>query len=119
MTLSVHGVHCELGEALKLHATEKLSTLDEKYFGRGLDASVTLSKTESKQFRVNIVQHSANKTFQADAVSRDAHQALDSACTKLAKQMRRMKQRIRDDHHNRDKRRLDRDLNESLIVPAS
>lgn len=119
MTLSVHGIHCDLGDALKAHATEKLSTLNEKYFGRGLNASVTVSKTESKQFRVNILQHSGNRDFQADAVARDAHKALDLASAKLAKQMRRMKARVRDDHRNLEKRAIDRSLNESLIVPAN
>ncbi len=119
MTLSLRGIHCDLGQALKDRATEKLTSLDEKYFGRGLNASVTISKTERKRFRVNIIQHTGNRDFQADAASRDAHRALDKACEKLAKQMRRTKQRVRDDHRNRDKRALDRSLNESLIVPSN
>ena len=99
MTLSVHGVHCDLGEALKTHVTEKLQSLDEKFFSRGLDATVTFSKTETKGFRANIVAHVGHKTYQADSAGKGAHQALDAAANLLAKQLRREKQRVRDSHH--------------------
>lgn len=116
MTLSVHAIHCESGDAFKEHALLKLSQLDEKYFGRGLNASVTLSKTEGKKFRTNIVFHSGPRDFQADAVSHNAHRSLEKASAKLAKQLRRMKARVRDDHRNRAKKQLDNALNESLVV---
>ncbi len=99
MTLSVHGVHCDLGDALKTHVAEKLQTLDQKFFGRGLDATVTFSKTETKGFRANIVAHVGHKTYQADSAGKGAHQALDSAANLLAKQLRREKHRVRDSHH--------------------
>lgn len=108
MTLTVHGVHCELGEALKIHAAEKLQALDEKYFGRGVNASVTFSKTEHKGFRANIITHVGTRTYQADATAKDAHKALDAAAGKLGKQMRREKARVRDSHHGAKlKARLD------------
>lgn len=107
MTLTVHGVHCELGDALKAHVTEKLQTLDEKYFGRGVNASVTFSKTEHKGFRANIITHVGSRTYQADAIARDAHKALDAAASKLSKQLRRDKSRVRDGHGAKMKARLD------------
>ena len=116
MTLSVHGVHCDLGQAIKKHAEAKLASLDEKYFGRGLNASVTISKTEKKLFRTNIVYHTGNRDYQAEAVARDAHVALEKASNKLGKQLRRMKAKMRDNHHNREKLRLDETLNESLAA---
>lgn len=99
MTLSVHGVHCDLGEALKTHVSEKLGGIHEKFFGRNLEASVTFSKTETKGFRANIVTHVGHKMYQADATAKDAHMALDVAANKLAKQLRREKTRQRDSHH--------------------
>ena len=117
MTLTVHGVHCELGEALKAHVTEKLQTLDEKFFGRGVNASVTFSKTEHKGFRANIITHIGSRTYQADATAKDAHRALDAAASKLTKQLRREKNRVRDGHGARMKARLD-ELIETRSVTA-
>lgn len=99
MTLSVHGVHCDLGDALKTHVTEKLSSINEKFFGRDLDATVTFSKTQTKGFRANIVAHVGHKTYQADCAGKGAHQALDAAANLLAKQLRRDKHKVRDSHH--------------------
>lgn len=107
MTLSIHGNHCNLGEALKEHAVQKMQTISEKYFGRALDATVTFSKTENKGFRANIVNHVGNRVYQADAVGRNAHMALEIAADKLAKQLRRTKTRVRDDHHAREKAQLE------------
>lgn len=99
MTLAVHGVHCDLGEALKVHVSEKLQAIHQKYFGRKLEASVTFSKTESRGFRANIVTHVGHKLYQADATAKDAHLALEGAANKLARQLSKDKARVRDSHH--------------------
>lgn len=106
MTLQIHGKQCDLGNALKEHADETLRALDEKYFGLGVNATITFSKTEHKGFRANIVNHVGHKIYQADATGRNAHIALSNAADKLAKQLRRTKTRVRDDHHNREKSRI-------------
>ncbi len=116
MTLSIHGNHCNLGDALKEHAVQKMQTLSEKYFGRSLDATVTFSKTENKGFRANIVNHVGNRVYQADAVGKTAHLALETAADKLAKQLRRSKTRVRDDHKNRQKEMLDSVLEETAFA---
>lgn len=116
MTLSIHGNHCDLGESLKAHATQKMQALAEKYFGRSLDASVTFSKTENKGFRANIVNHVGHRVYQADATGRTAHLALEAASDKLAKQLRRDKTRVRDDHKNRQKERLDNALEQGALA---
>ncbi|MFK7838879.1 MAG: ribosome-associated translation inhibitor RaiA [Bdellovibrionales bacterium] len=103
MELSVHGKQIDVGEALRTHVTDKLEDLNEKYFNHATFATVTFSKEGHGKPRIKThinVQLGKNIMVAADSVDPDPYAAFESAATKVGKQMRRYKKKLRD-HHDR------------------
>lgn len=99
MDIRVSGHQVETGSALQDHATERLNTIVEKYFGGGVSAHVTFNKAPANAFGCDIVAHvMQGLTVKGHAEAHDAHQALDKASEKIDKQIRRYKRRINDRH---------------------
>lgn len=100
MNISVTGRHMSVGQSLTLHIEEALKTISNKYLGRATDAIVVLDKSGS-QFQASITLHAGTKsgiTIQAEDTSDEAYAAFDGAATRLAKQLRRYKNRLTDHH---------------------
>ena len=99
MDIRVSGHQMETGAALQDHADERLNGIVEKYFSRALSSSVTFGKGPGGSFTCDIVTHVTNgMVLKAHGDAHDAHQALDQAATKLEKQLRRYKRRLKDRH---------------------
>ena len=43
MQYNIQGHHLDVGDALKTHIQDKLDTINEKYFNRGIEATVTMT----------------------------------------------------------------------------
>ena len=101
MELAIHGKQMDVGDALRAHVTDRLEDINSKFFNRAIDVGVTFSP-ESHSFVKAHVSLRVGKDImvQATAVESTAHLAFDSAADKVAKQLRRYKQRLRD-HHER------------------
>lgn len=100
MDISVNGKSLNVGDALKAHVVEELTTTVAKYFSRAHDASVTISR-ERHQFRVDICVHPLKSMIvNGHANAQDAYAAADSAIERIGKQLRRYKRRL-NDHHKR------------------
>lgn len=111
MQLSINGKQMDLGDALRAHITDKLEDINEKYFGRAIEAIVTLSPEGSAFTKTHVsIRIGKDIMVRADAKDTDPYASFDSACEKVAKQMRRYKTRLRD-HHER--------LNEDVYTAAS
>lgn len=110
MQLSINGKQMDLGDALRAHITDKIEDINQKYFNRAIDATVTLSP-EGKAFTKSHVSIRVGKDIMvmADAKDTDPYASFDSAAEKVAKQLRRYKKRLRD-HHER--------LEEHNVIPA-
>lgn len=92
MPMTITGVHCDLGEALKYDAQTQLQALASKFGARdGLDAQVTVSRDNKGWFKAGIKAKIGRESFHADSITRDAHRAISDAVTKLRKQLRRTK----------------------------
>ena len=99
MEIRVSGHQIETGEALRVHAEERLTAIVDKYFSRALSSVVTFGKAPAGHFRCDIVTHVMHGLIlKGAAIAQDAHAALDQAVEKIDKQLRRYKRRLKDRH---------------------
>ena len=99
MDIRVSGHQVDTGEALQVHANDRLNTIIGKYFNRALSSHVTFGRGPSGGFRCDIIMHvMQNLVLKATGLAQDAHLALDQAAEKIDKQLRRYKRRLKDRH---------------------
>ena len=99
MEIRVSGHQMNTGEALQLHASERLSMVVDKYFARALSSTVTFGRAPAGAFRCDIVTHvMQGLVLKGAGIAQDAHLALDQAAEKIDKQLRRYKRRLTDRH---------------------
>ena len=91
----------DLGDALRSHVEDKLEDLNNKYFNRAIDATVTFSP-EGQAFTKTHISIRVGKDIMviSDATENDPYVAFDQAANKVAKQLGRYKNKLRD-HHQR------------------
>lgn len=99
MDIRVSGHQIATGEALQIHAQDRLSAIVDKYFNQALSSQVTFGKAPAGAFRCDIVTHvMQGMILKGAAIAQDAHLALDQAAEKIDTQLRRYKRRIKDRH---------------------
>ncbi|MBT0668867.1 ribosome-associated translation inhibitor RaiA [Novosphingobium profundi] len=97
MDIRVSGHQVETGEALQIHANERLTAITEKYFNRAISSQVTFGRAPAGAFRCDIVMHAMqNLVLKGTGLAQDAHVSLDQAAEKIDKQLRRYKRRLKD-----------------------
>ena len=88
MEIRVSGHQMETGDALRVHAEDRLGTIVGKYFSKALSSVVTFGKAPAGHFRCDIVTHVMHGLILKGAgIATDAHVAL-----------RRYKRRLKDRH---------------------
>ncbi len=99
MQVQVTGKHVDVGEALRSRVTDELSNSILKYFDRdGGGADVVVSR-EGNAFKVDCsVVLASGQQLTTHGVGGDAHLAFDAALEKMAKRVRRYKNRLKDHH---------------------
>ena len=99
MDIRVSGHQIETGDALRVHAEERLAGTVGKYFSRAISSVVTVGKAPGGAFRCDIVTHVRQGLILKGAgIAHDAHHALDAAAEKIDTQLRRYKRRLHDHH---------------------
>lgn len=94
------GHHIDLGDALKTHMQDKIDSINEKYFNRGIEANITLTKDGGSLIKTHIsMKGGKDIIIQADSSAHDPYGSFEEAAEKVAKQLRRYKKRLRDNHH--------------------
>ena len=103
MQLNVQGKQMDLGDALRTHVADKMEAIKNKYFGRVVDADVTVAPEGHSAYKTHITIH-VGKNIQviATATEHDVYASFDHAAERVAKQLRRYKKRIRDHHERTD-----------------
>ncbi len=97
MNVSVVARHMDVTDGMKEYALDKANRL-EKFYDGLTSISVTLDK-EAGQFLVEIVAMGRRKsTFVAHHRDPDLHACYDQCVHKVAEQLRRHKDRVRDRH---------------------
>lgn len=99
MQVQVTGKHVDVGEALRSRVTDELSNSILKYFDRdGGGADVVVSR-EGSAFKVDCsVVLASGQQLTTHGLGGDAHVAFDAALAKMAKRVRRYKNRLKDHH---------------------
>ncbi len=101
MQLTVQGKQIDVGDALRTHVQEKLDDINAKYFNRAIDANVHFNREGQGFFRAHIaIRVGKNIQIMGEAIENDIYLAFDVAAAKVAKQLRRYKNRLRS-HHRR------------------
>lgn len=101
MELAVHGKQMNVGDALRSHVEEKLSDIDAKFFNRAFDTNVTFAPEGTAFVKTHIsLKVGKDMMVSASATETDAYASFDIAAAKIAKQLRKYKNRLRD-HHER------------------
>ncbi|HQT38351.1 MAG TPA: ribosome-associated translation inhibitor RaiA [Acidocella sp.] len=100
MQLTVSGKQVELSDALRVHVSDHLDVITNKYFDHALQANVTFSKARSF-FTCDINVHAGRGvTVRGEGEAGDARAAFDDAAEHIAKRLRRYRRRVND--HARD-----------------
>ncbi len=95
MEIQVTGKNMELGEALQVHVSTRLTDGVTKYFDGGAEASVTFAK-ERHIVECEMTAHLASGVFlAAHGEGGDAYAAFEDALEKLEKRVRRYKRRLK------------------------
>ena len=105
MVLRVSGKNLDIGEALQLHARERVGAALAKYFDRDPTGHVTL-QPDGSAFSADLVLHlPAGITLQSEGRAHEPYAAVNQAVERLENRLRRHKSRIKD-RHAADKARL-------------
>jgi len=96
--IQVSGKHMDVGDALRSRIGEELNAGIGKYFDRGGDAEVTLSR-DGHSFCCDVtVRLASGQLLQSKGLGGDAHAAFDSSLHKIEARVRRYKQRLKSHH---------------------
>ena len=96
MQLKITGRHIDIGESLHAHISKHFTTVAERYFGRTVDGTVTLTK-DGSHIHVDISVHPGRSLIiHAKEEGMDPYHTFDAALDKLNVRMRRHKSRLRD-----------------------
>ena len=105
MQLHISGRQVDLGAAFQGHVEKRLSEGLNKYLDRIVSVDVVVSKEAHHQYRVDIHGNTGTHsgiTLKSQGGANEIYAAFDDAATKVEKQLRRYKRRIKD-HHQHDK----------------
>lgn len=102
MKVQVSARHVKLTKGLKDHSTDRVKKL-ENYFDHIAWAQVILTVEKKAKHKAEIIIHAARQTFSATAISTDMYASIDSAGTKVEKQVKKYKDKLTDKHLHREK----------------
>ncbi len=101
MQIQVSGKHMDVGDALTTHVNEELLNTVGKYFDRPVEAQVTFSKDGHEFVADTMVHLATGMVAKASGRNDDVYTSFDNAISKLEKQLRRYKRRLKDHHKDR------------------
>jgi len=100
MTLRISGKNVDVGDALRIHITDRIEDALSKYFPGGYNGHVTLSR-EGTGFKSECSLHLDTGTvLQVSAQDQEPRPSFDLAAEKIEKRLRRYKRKLKDHHLN-------------------
>ncbi|HEY1752998.1 MAG TPA: ribosome-associated translation inhibitor RaiA [Caulobacteraceae bacterium] len=95
MQVQVSGKHVNVGDTLRTRISDDLLSSIGKYFERGGDADVVLSR-DGHGFRIDcVVTLASGQRLQSHGLAGDAHGAFGQALSKIETRIRRYKRRLK------------------------
>lgn len=119
MQLHISGRHVDLGESFQQHVEKRLQDGLNKYLDRVTSVDVVVAKEAHHQYRVDIHGNTGTHsgiTLKSQGSASEIYAAFDDAATKVEKQLRRYKRRLKD-HHQRDKTTQVRTAKKYVLKP--
>jgi len=101
MRYQISGKQIDIGDALRSHVEAELGSAVEKYAERPTDAQIVFSKSGHEFVCEATVHLSTGLNAQAKAHEPEIYAAFDACCSKMEKQLRRYKRRLKDHHKAR------------------
>ncbi|MBT3392477.1 MAG: ribosome-associated translation inhibitor RaiA [Elusimicrobiaceae bacterium] len=102
MKIQISARHVQLTKGLKDHSELRVKKL-EHYFDHIAWAQVILTVEKKAKHKAEIIIHAAKQTFSASAISTDMYASIDLASTKIEKQLKKLKDKLKDKHIHREK----------------
>jgi len=100
MQISVKGKQMDVGDALRTHIQDSMTTVVGKYFGSGIEAHAVLGR-EAHLYCCDLSVHIGRGILmQASEKGTDPYIASDKAVDRIAKRLRRHKRRLHDHHQS-------------------
>ncbi len=98
MSLRVSGKNISIGDALRVHITQRLEQAAAKYFDGAVTGHVTLSP-EGSGYRADCSLHlTSGIVLQADGRAHEPYATFDQAAERIEKRLRRYKERLKSHH---------------------
>ncbi len=101
MRYQISGQQINIGGALQAHVKGELSEIADKYAERPTDANVIFSRNAHEYMCEITIHLSTGLNAAASAREMEIYSAFDSCSSKLEKQLRRYKRRLKDHHRHR------------------
>ena len=101
MRYQITGKQIDIGDALQTHVKSELDGVIEKYAQRPTDAQIVFSKSAHEHVCEATVHLSTGLTTTARGKATEIYAAFDDAATKMEKQLRRYKRRLKNHHQER------------------
>jgi len=96
-SIAIHGHQMDVGDALREHVTERLTSVSAKYLNAE-DMTARFSRTGNGGFSCSVRVHAGrNLFFDGSAEAAEAPAAFNQALEHVAKQLRRRKRALRED----------------------
>ncbi len=96
MRMTITGHHVEVSPALRAYATEKMQKLS-RHFDNVVSVDVILKKEKLEHIAEASV-HAGGRSLFAAQTEADMYAAIDGMSDKIDRQVRRLKDRLRDHH---------------------
>ncbi len=102
MRIQVSGKQIDIGEALTTHVEDRIAEVVGKYFERPVEAVVTFSRDRHEFIADTSVHLSTGLSVIAKARADEVYASFEGAMTRMEKQLRRYKRRLKDHHRERE-----------------
>lgn len=95
MQIHISGQQIDIGDALRVHVTDKLNAGVAKFFDHSLEANVTFSRDGDAFSCVASVHVFSGLTLRAEGHAGEIYAAFDQAADRIEKRLRRYKERLK------------------------
>ncbi|MCC6920559.1 MAG: ribosome-associated translation inhibitor RaiA [Alphaproteobacteria bacterium] len=95
MQIQISGQQIDIGDALRVHVTDKLNAGVGKFFDHSLDAAVVFSREGEGYGCTASVHVFRGLTLRAEGRGQDIYASFDQAAERIEKRLRRYKERLK------------------------
>lgn len=120
MQVNISGQNMNIGDALNQHITDSLTHNVKKYFENAVHANVNIVKDRHNFFITDIFVNQGTGTgviIKATSQDSDAHRSVSLCIEKINKQLRRYKERIKNNHKDKEAFHKFADATKYIISP--